>query len=219
MADIRFLEIDESMVTIQDFIFVPNGSIDCNIGIQFDIEKKFGKLPENADFYMFANYNPLKDKPSFRYIVWDPTAGHSNSVYLPTEKEEQVFMKLMNDYCQNHYDKPIKETAMEHYNKCRPLIEDLDLSVYTFKQLNRAGIKTIQELADMTLADIQKVENIGIKQIDEIKVKMQERGLVFPCIEKLSSLNSMIKNAENRSATQASSLKSTKETVKYFVEK
>ncbi|MGW8445153.1 DNA-directed RNA polymerase subunit alpha [Bacillus wiedmannii] len=56
-------------------------------------------------------------------------------------------------------------------------IEDLDLSVRSYNCLKRAGINTVQELANKTEEDMMKVRNLGRKSLEEVKHKLEELGL------------------------------------------
>lgn len=56
-------------------------------------------------------------------------------------------------------------------------IEDLDLSVRSYNCLKRAGINTVQELANQTEEDMMKVRNLGRKSLKEVKDKLNELGL------------------------------------------
>lgn len=56
-------------------------------------------------------------------------------------------------------------------------IEDLDLSVRSYNCLKRAGINTVQELANQTEEDMMKVRNLGRKSLKEVKDKLSELGL------------------------------------------
>lgn len=56
-------------------------------------------------------------------------------------------------------------------------IEELDLSVRSYNCLKRAGINTVQELANKTEEDIMKVRNLGRKSLEEVKHKLEELGL------------------------------------------
>ena len=58
-------------------------------------------------------------------------------------------------------------------------IEDLDLSVRSYNCLRRAGIQTLQELAEKTMFDMMKVRNLGRKSLKEIHEKMLEYGVDF----------------------------------------
>ncbi|HCJ4363817.1 TPA: DNA-directed RNA polymerase subunit alpha, partial [Listeria innocua] len=43
--------------------------------------------------------------------------------------------------------------------------------------LKRAGINTVQELADKSEDDMMKVRNLGRKSLEEVKVKLADLGL------------------------------------------
>ena len=55
-------------------------------------------------------------------------------------------------------------------------IDELELSVRSFNCLKRAGINTVQELANKTPDDMMKVRNLGKKSFDEVKEKLQSLG-------------------------------------------
>ena len=56
-------------------------------------------------------------------------------------------------------------------------IEEPDLSVRSYNCLKRAGINTVQELANKTEEDMMKVRNLGRKSLEEVKHKLEELGL------------------------------------------
>lgn len=56
-------------------------------------------------------------------------------------------------------------------------IEELDLSVRSYNCLKRAGINTVQELANKSEEDMMKVRNLGRKSLEEVKFKLDELGL------------------------------------------
>ncbi|WP_347861706.1 DNA-directed RNA polymerase subunit alpha [Salimicrobium sp. PL1-032A] len=56
-------------------------------------------------------------------------------------------------------------------------IEELDLSVRSYNCLKRAGINTVQELANKSEDDMMKVRNLGRKSLEEVKYKLNELGL------------------------------------------
>ena len=58
-------------------------------------------------------------------------------------------------------------------------IEDLELTVRSFNCLKRAGISTVQDLANKTEADMMKVRNLGKKSLDEVTNKLRSLGLDF----------------------------------------
>ena len=56
-------------------------------------------------------------------------------------------------------------------------IEELDLSVRSYNCLKRAGINTVQELANKSEEDMMKVRNLGRKSLDEVKNKLSDLDL------------------------------------------
>jgi len=58
-------------------------------------------------------------------------------------------------------------------------IEEMELSVRSFNCLKRAGISTVEDLANKTQADMMKVRNLGKKSLDEVIAKLHALGLDF----------------------------------------
>ena len=58
-------------------------------------------------------------------------------------------------------------------------IEDLELSVRSFNCLKRAGISTVEDLANKTESEMMKVRNLGNKSLDEVTNKLHSLGLNF----------------------------------------
>jgi DNA-directed RNA polymerase subunit alpha len=56
-------------------------------------------------------------------------------------------------------------------------IEELDLSVRSYNCLKRAGINTVQDLANRTEEDMMKVRNLGRKSLEEVIQKLDALGL------------------------------------------
>ncbi len=56
-------------------------------------------------------------------------------------------------------------------------IEELDLSVRSYNCLKRAGINTVEDLANKTEDDMMKVRNLGRKSLEEVLGKITELGL------------------------------------------
>ncbi|WP_040210070.1 DNA-directed RNA polymerase subunit alpha [Clostridium polynesiense] len=79
---------------------------------------------------------------------------HANDMEIMIEKEE---------------DK--KEKVLEM------TIEELDLSVRSYNCLKRAGINTVQELAQRSMDDMMKVRNLGKKSLEEVERKLKDLGL------------------------------------------
>ena len=56
-------------------------------------------------------------------------------------------------------------------------VEELDLSVRSYNCLKRAGINTVEELANKSEEDMMKVRNLGRKSLEEVDKKLAELGL------------------------------------------
>ncbi len=58
-------------------------------------------------------------------------------------------------------------------------IEDLDLSVRSYNCLKRAGINTVEDLANKTEEDMMKVRNLGRKSLEEVIHKLESLNLAL----------------------------------------
>ena len=58
-------------------------------------------------------------------------------------------------------------------------IEEIEFSVRAYNCLKRASINTMQDLIDMTEADVAKIRNLGKKSLKEVIDKVAEMGLKF----------------------------------------
>jgi len=58
-------------------------------------------------------------------------------------------------------------------------IEELDLSVRSYNCLKRAGINTVEDLANKKEEDMMKVRNLGRKSLEEVLNKMADLGLAL----------------------------------------
>ncbi len=56
-------------------------------------------------------------------------------------------------------------------------IEELDLSVRSYNCLKRAGINTVEQLAEKSEDDMMKVRNLGKKSMEEVKQKLADLEL------------------------------------------
>jgi DNA-directed RNA polymerase subunit alpha len=56
-------------------------------------------------------------------------------------------------------------------------IEDLDLSVRSYNCLKRQGVNTVGQLAECSETDLLGIRNFGAKSIEEVKDKLQSKGL------------------------------------------
>ena len=58
-------------------------------------------------------------------------------------------------------------------------IEELELSVRSYNCLKRAGISTVEDLANKSESDMMKVRNLGKKSLEEVTNKLHNLGLDF----------------------------------------
>lgn len=75
--------------------------------------------------------------------------------------------------------KPI-ETSMDKFNQEQILgleIDELDLSVRSYNCLNRAGIKTLGDITNLSSLELLRVRNLGKRSYDEIVKVLEDRGL------------------------------------------
>ena len=56
-------------------------------------------------------------------------------------------------------------------------IEEMDLSVRSYNCLKRAGINTVEDLANKTEEDMMKVRNLGRKSLEEVLNRLSDFGL------------------------------------------
>ncbi|WP_416829496.1 DNA-directed RNA polymerase subunit alpha [Ectobacillus polymachus] len=128
---------------------------------------------ENTRVGQVANYDKLT------LDVWtDGSIGPKEAISLGAKimtEHLNIFVGLT-DEAQNaeimvEKEEDQKEKVLEM------TIEELDLSVRSYNCLKRAGINTVQELANKTEEDMMKVRNLGRKSLEEVKHKLEELGL------------------------------------------
>lgn len=104
----------------------------------------------------------------------------------PTEAIS-VAAKIMNDYLALFIDladtvtgiqlADDKEGAAPQSKALDMTIDELDLSVRSYNCLKRAGINSVQELAELDETDLMRVRNLGKKSMDEVRAKLASLGL------------------------------------------
>ena len=55
-------------------------------------------------------------------------------------------------------------------------LEDLGLSETIINNLSSAGIKTLEDLTKLTFDDLLKVDHLGKKKVNEIEMKLKDKG-------------------------------------------
>ncbi|MDG5473786.1 DNA-directed RNA polymerase subunit alpha [Jeotgalibacillus sp. ET6] len=128
---------------------------------------------ENTRVGQMTNFDKLS------LDVWtDGSIGPKEAVALGSKiltEHLNIFVGLTNE-AQNaeimvEKEEDQKEKVLEM------TIEELDLSVRSYNCLKRAGINTVQELANKSEEDMMKVRNLGRKSLEEVKAKLDDLGL------------------------------------------
>ena len=142
-----------------------------------------GVLPIDSIFtpILKANYQVentrVGQNPDFDKLTFDLTTvkeAISLAAKILTE-HLNIFVNLT-DEAQNAEIMIEKEESKKE-KVLEMTIEELDLSVRSYNCLKRAGINTVQELADKSEEDMMKVRNLGRKSLEEVKVKLTDLGL------------------------------------------
>lgn len=58
-------------------------------------------------------------------------------------------------------------------------IEEIDLPTRIINSLNRAGIKTIEDLVSLKRSELINIKNMGAKSLSQIEEKLKEKGIVI----------------------------------------
>ena len=123
----------------------------------------------------------ITDYDKLSLEIWtDGTISATEAVSLGA-KILNEHLNLFIDLSDETYD---TEILVEHPDNSKEkvlemTIEEFDLSVRSFNCLKRAGISTVEDLANKTQADMMKVRNLGKKSLDEVIAKLHALGLDF----------------------------------------
>lgn len=58
-------------------------------------------------------------------------------------------------------------------------IANIDWSVRTYNVLTRAGIRTLEDLGELTLKELKAIRNIGAKSLEEVMATAAKYGITF----------------------------------------
>ncbi|WGD60733.2 DNA-directed RNA polymerase subunit alpha [Bacillus velezensis] len=128
---------------------------------------------ENTRVGQVANYDKLT------LDVWtDGSTGPKEAIALGSKiltEHLNIFVGLTDEA--QHAEIMVEKETDQKEKVLEMTIEELDLSVRSYNCLKRAGINTVQELANKTEEDMMKVRNLGRKSLEEVKAKLEELGL------------------------------------------
>jgi len=141
-------------------------------------------------------YTPVK---RVNFLVEDTRVGQvtdhdrlvlevwTNGTITPDEAVAQgakifnAHLDLFINLSDNAKDTPVM-TEKEEGRKEKVLelsIEEMDLSVRSYNCLKRAGINTVDDLANKTEEDMMKVRNLGRKSLEEVLKRLADFGLAL----------------------------------------
>ncbi|PRX26231.1 DNA-directed RNA polymerase subunit alpha [Orenia metallireducens] len=193
-GDIEILNPDHHIATLSDegeFILeavVENGRGYVSAEDNKDEEHVIGVLPIDSDFSPMRRVNfkvedtrvgKRSDLDKLTLEVTtngsiDPEESISLSAKVLAEHLD-LFINLSEEI--NNVDIMVEKEEEEKDKLMETTIEELDLSVRSSNCLKRAGINTVEELANTSEEDLMKVRNLGKKSLLEIKAKIAELGL------------------------------------------
>ncbi|MCB7070444.1 DNA-directed RNA polymerase subunit alpha [Caldibacillus sp. 210928-DFI.2.22] len=134
---------------------------------------KVSYFVENTRIGQSADYDKLTLE------VWtDGSIGPKEAISLAAKimmEHLNIFVDLTDEA--QHAEIMVEKEEDQKEKVLEMTIEELDLSVRSYNCLKRAGINTVQELANKSEEDMMKVRNLGRKSLEEVKAKLEELGL------------------------------------------
>lgn len=113
--------------------------------------------------------------------------GHVElGAYLSKEAADTALKQLMNNlaYSTIAVPAPDHKIIAAEENEALPDglksdIDNISLSVHTYNVLKRAGVRTLEDLAEMTMEELRAVRNIGKKSLEEVIATAAKYGITF----------------------------------------
>lgn len=196
------IQVEEGIEIINKDLHIATLEDDGHLNIEITVNKGRGYVPQNKNkiensighIPIDSIYTPVKrvnfmventrvgqitDYDKLTIEVWtngsikvDEAISYSSKILIEHFKLFLGLTKEANEVVvmvQKEEDK--KEKVLEM------TIEELDFSVRSYNCLKRAGINTVQELAQKSLEDMMKVRNLGKKSLEEVEKKLKDLGL------------------------------------------
>lgn len=196
------IQVEEGIEIINKDLHIATLEEDGHLSMEITVNKGRGYVPQNKNkiensigyIPVDSIYTPVKrvnftventrvgqitDYDKLTIEVWtngsikvDEAISYSSKILIEHFK---LFLSLTKEasevvvMVQKEEDK--KEKVLEM------TIEELDFSVRSYNCLKRAGINTVQELAQKSLEDMMKVRNLGKKSLEEVEKKLKDLGL------------------------------------------
>lgn len=105
--DVEALEIEDDGTSVTSYI-----------GTYFDVNKKFAvnvSAEDGSWVNFYARYAPESNELSCYYFINRENSQSETMEYFPTEKEKNLIISLMEDFCQKEYDTTIMN-LLEEFN-------------------------------------------------------------------------------------------------------
>jgi DNA-directed RNA polymerase subunit alpha len=201
------MKVDPSITIMNPDLHIATlDSDDAKLGIELTITRGRGyvgadknKKPDQAIGIIPVDsiYTPVR---KVNYVVEDTRVGQitdfdkltlevwTNGTITPDDSVSMgakiltEHMNLFLDLSNNLSAAGGGQSDKQEGNKTKILemsIEELDLSVRSYNCLKRAGINTVEDLANKTEEDMMKVRNLGRKSLEEVLKKMADLGLAL----------------------------------------
>lgn len=161
----------------------------------YKIGKIVGLSAERVRQIKFKGLRKLR-RPEIKVIV-----RQGQDIIKKRKETESEFQKATNDLCTEIENvrknqrlirtimdtgKPIAEAeaiVREHYKMWDVDIEKMNLSAWSYNSLKRAGYNKISDLATVTVQDLMKVRNLGLKMMNEVVQALRDWGIVVRDID------------------------------------
>ena len=162
--DVEVLNKDLVIATLDD---------NAKLNMDINIDKGRGYVPaeENKTENMPIGVLPVDS-------IYTPVQKVSYHVENTRVGQKSDYDKLTLEVWTNGSINPQEGISLAAKEKVLEMtIEELDLSVRSYNCLKRAGINTVEELANKSEDDMMKVRNLGKKSLEEVIQKLEELGL------------------------------------------
>lgn len=112
-------EFMASQLDVQDIEIEDDGTaVTSYIGTYFDVNKKFAVnvgAEDSSWVNFYAKYTPDTNELSCFYFVHRDNTISDETEYFPTEKEKNLIISMMENYCQKEYETTIMN-LLEEFN-------------------------------------------------------------------------------------------------------
>lgn len=140
-----------------------------------DISDIYSMCRMNVKYILEGSYRKLRQPPNFTILRYgiDTYIQKISQKYYDAGKYDGYKEGFLAGLAKM----PESETKENPYSLIE--ISDLHLSIRAYNCLYRSGIGTLEDLKDMTVSDLFRIRNMGIKTYQEICDKVAPYGIHF----------------------------------------